>query len=304
MNIKRILKGILPEPLKSSYCIGFLNCSELNLPTVERYGRIKWVENPKGSWYADPFIYKNADCFMDVFVEEMNTSKHPAGGVITKLRIDKNSYKVLDKKILLSLPTHLSFPIFINENGKTYVYPENYQSGSVIIYEYNEQRELLTNPRTIIDEPLLDTQIVKIGNEYYAFGVKYVTGLQEDTKILYIYKSHSLTGHYDLFQTITNTRCEERGAGIIFKDANGRIIRPAQCCEGGYGKAVIFYELDFVDGVFTETEIGRLEPNPKAKNGQVLHTFNQWGECCVIDGLRVYYPHLGKIYKKIRQIPE
>lgn len=211
---------------------------------------------------------------------------------------------MIDKKIILKLSTHLSFPIIFEENGETYVYPENYQSGSVQIYKYDEKLKELIQPKTIINAPLLDTQIALIDNTYYAFGVKFWTGNQTDTKILYIYKSASLTGQYSLIQTIENTKCEERGAGVIFKDETGRLIRPAQCCEGGYGKAVIFYELNLTNGIFSEKEIYRLEPNPSAKYGNVLHTFNESNGLCVIDGLRVYHPHIGKLYKKIRRIAD
>lgn len=302
-GVKKILKKILPSPLKTSYFIGFIDKCNLQLSRDERYKKIIWIENPKHSWLADPFIYKNTQNHLEVFVEEMNTAEN-RGGVISCLLIDKQDFKVKEKKIILKLSTHLSFPIFFEENGETYVYPENYQSGSVKIYKYDKERKELIEPKTIINAPLLDTQIVKIGDSYYAFGVKFSTGLQTDTKTLYIYKSASLTGQYELIQTIKNAKCEERGAGIIFKDKSGRIIRPAQCCEGGYGKAVIFYELSLNCGIFSEKELYRLEPNPKAKYGNVLHTYNEIEGMCVIDGLRVHHPHIGKLYKKIRKIPD
>lgn len=302
MIVKKILKKIFPHPLKTAYFIGFLNNSNLELSRDERYEKVIWIDNPKPNWYADPFIFSNSKNHLEVFVEEMKTEENR--GVITKLCIDKQQLKVVNKKQILSLTTHLSFPIFINDEGKTFVYPENSQSGSVKIYEYDEIHEELINPKEIINEPLLDTQIVKIKDTYYAFGVKFETGHQTDTKTLYIYKSETLTGSYKYIQKITNSKCEERGAGLIFYDNNGHLIRPAQCCEGGYGKAVIFYELKLVNGLFSEKEIERLEPNPNAKKGHVLHTFNQSGDLCVIDGLRVYHPHIGKIYRKLRNIPE
>lgn len=302
MIAKKILKKIIPHPLKTAYCIGFLNNSNFKLSRDERYEKVIWIDNPTPNWYADPFVFSTSENHIEVFVEEMKTEENR--GVITKLCIDKHQFKVVDKKTILSLPTHLSFPIFIKEMGKTYVYPENSQSGSVQIYEYNEIHQELINPKVIINEPLLDTQIVKIKDTFYAFGVKFDSGLQADTKTLYIYKSESLTGNYKKIQKISNSKCEERGAGLIFKDKNGRLIRPAQCCEGGYGKSVIFYELKHSEGIFSEKEIYRLEPNPNGKYGNVLHTFNQVGDWCIIDGLRVYHPHLGRIYRKIRNIPE
>ena len=177
---------------------------------------------------------------------------------------------------MLSLDTHLSFPIYLEENGMIYVYPENCQSGTLKIYEYDEKAKNLYNPQVIIADPLLDTQIVKIDGDFYAFGVKYQTGLQQDTKELYIYRAEELMGKYRCIQKIENLRCEERGAGAIFVEDN-QLIRPAQCCEGGYGREVILYELNRDDDGFNEIEIGRVIPDKSAKTGGILHTFNKKG---------------------------
>ena len=202
---------------------------------------------------------------------------------------------------MLELDTHLSFPIYIRDNEKLYVYPENYQSGSLRIYEYDEQTKNLVCPRIIINAPLLDTQIVKLEGSYYAFGVLFQTGLQKDTQKLYIYQADALLGDYKLVQVIDNPKCEERGAGLIYKD-DSRLIRPAQCCEGGYGKEVILYDLQRDHSGFEEKEIGRVIPDRKSRNGNILHTYNKMNGWVVIDGWRYHYPRLASWYKKIRKI--
>ena len=44
------------------------------------------------------------------------------------MKVDVNSFEVIEKHVMLELDTHLSFPIYIRDKGKYYVYPENYQS--------------------------------------------------------------------------------------------------------------------------------------------------------------------------------
>lgn len=204
---------------------------------------------------------------------------------------------------MLELDTHLSFPIYVRENDKLYVYPENSQSGEVIIYEYDEDLKRLINPRTIIRAPLLDTQIAKIEGVYYAFGVEYRTGLQSDTKVLMVYKSEELLGNYVFFQKKVNSYCMERGAGLIYPE-NDYYVRPVQNCEGGYGREVVLNKLYLKDGVFDEEEYDRIVPDRYKKNGDILHTFNKMQELVVIDGMSYNCPWFAKIYKKIRGIKD
>lgn len=272
------------------------------LPIVERYAKVRWLDVCKlknEGWYADPFILSVNGNIIELFVEEMiyKTGR----GIITYLKVDVNSCEILEKHTMLELDTHLSFPIYIRDNGKLYVYPENYQSGSLRIYEFDEQAKSLVRPRIIINAPLLDTQIVKLEGSYYAFGVQFQTGLQKDTQKLYIYQADALLGDYKLVQVIENLKCEERGAGMIFTE-KGRLIRPAQCCEGGYGKEVILYDLQRDHSGFEEKEIGRVIPDRKSRNGNILHTYNKMNGWVVIDGWRYHYPRLASWYKKIRKI--
>ena len=272
------------------------------LPIVERYAKVRWLDVRKKKnegWYADPFILSVNGNIIELFVEEMiyKTGR----GIITYLKVDVNSCEILEKHTMLELDTHLSFPIYIWENEKLYVYPENYQSGSLKIYEFDEQAKSLVYPRIIINAPLLDTQIVKLEGSYYAFGVQFQTGIQKDTQKLYIYQADALLGDYKLVQVIENLKCEERGAGMIFTE-KGRLIRPAQCCEGGYGKEVILYDLQRDHSGFEEKEIGRVIPDRKSRNGNILHTYNKMNGWVVIDGWRYHYPRLASWYKKIRKI--
>ncbi len=304
MKLINLVNRIFPHPLKNSYYIGFLTEAELSLPVNERYARIKWMDvrqYEKEGWFADPFLLSVNDDTIELFAEEM--IYQTGRGVLVYLKVDRNSFSVLDKKNILSLDTHLSFPIYIEEDDKIYVYPENYQSGELKMYEYDETVKILLNPKTIIAEPLLDTQIVKIDKSYFAFGVKYQTGSQTDTKELLIYKAEELMGEYKCIQKIENLRCEERGAGLIYRE-DGRLIRPAQCCEGGYGREVILYELCKDEVGFKEVEFERVIPDRTVRMGGVLHTYNKKDGMVVVDGWAYHTPYIASLYKKIRGIKD
>ncbi len=300
--MKRTFRSFLPQPLKDAYYIGILKEDEMSLPIVERYAKVKWLDirkYKKEGWFADPFIVSVNDNIIELFAEEMiyKTGR----GIIVYLKVDISTCEIIEKHTMLELDTHLSFPIYIWDKGKLYVYPENYQSGTLKMYEYDETSKCLTHPCTLIEAPLLDTQIVNYEGVYYAFGVIYQTGLQKDTKKLFVYRADALFGNYKLIQVIENSRCEERGAGLIHIQ-DGRLIRPAQSCEGRYGKEVILYNLQTCSAGFCEVEIDRVIPDRKAPNGTILHTYNKMDGWVIIDGWRYHYPRIASWYKKIRGI--
>ena len=298
MNPLKHIKSKLGE---MRYNVGFISTEDITLPQKERFKKINWIKLGayKDGWFADPFILNVSDEKIELLAEEWIYKDNK--GRISKLVIDKHTYKLLSIVVVLELETHLSFPLIYEENGIIYVCPENYQSGCVNIYTYDRNTAKLVNPTTIINKPLIDTQLFKLNGKYYALGVERKTGAMEDTRILKIYESDSLCGQYKEIQTIENTKNIERGAGNIFlwKD---RIIRPVQNCEGGYGLSTILYELIYKNKEFNETELYRIEPNRSSFMGLCLHTFNIKENLCVIDGQEYIYYRLARTLKKITSI--
>lgn len=290
------LRKFIPSPLEATYHIGFVENSDLIHTSVSWYNSVRWLDSrdfDKEGWFADPFFLSMNDDSIVLLAEEFYYAINR--GRLVKMTISRCDYRLLDVKPILTLDTHLSYPIVWQEEQKTFIYPENYQGGALRLWEFDGDK--LTNPHMLINDPLLDSQMLKIGDTYYIMGVKFVDGRWEETQILNIYKSKSLMGPYQLMQTIQNKKNEERGAGQISQTDDGRILRPAQCCEGFYGKETIIYEMTLKEGKFEENEIGRVVPDRKHRNGLVLHTFNKMNGMAVIDGLRWEHPILRKMTK-------
>lgn len=296
-----ILKSIRKYFSEQAYYIGFLLPNEINLSEDKRFSSIHWLNlnGYKNGWFADPFILNVSDHHVELFVEEWEYSKEKGRLCLLDIKREGNNFILEKVTPILELETHLSFPITIEHDGKLFVYPENYESGKLSIYEYSPQECKLINPIVIIERPLLDTQIIKQGNTYYALGVEFVSGEQKDTKVLQVYSSKSLLGPYEHIQTYTNELCEERGAGDIF-EMDGTLYRPVQCCEGDYGKAVIIKELSLEqDGKISQKEINRIAPIYSSKYGKGLHTFNFKNDLYVIDGRDYRYRTLARSMRKI-----
>ena len=260
---------------------------------------IKWMrvhEYGKHGWFADPFILSMTEKEFVILAEEFHYADKK--GRLVELVIERPSLCVKEIYVILSLDTHLSFPIIYRENGKVYVYPENAESGTLTIWEYDSENHCLSNPQLLIQEPLADSQIFKIGDVYYLFAIKTLMGTQDDTKTLYVYSSPTLMGPYQEIQTIHNERREERGAGEIFQEGD-KIIRPAQCCENKYGESMIFYELVLKNGQFEEVERSRMFPDATRKYGMLLHTYNRMGSICVVDGYDYIHPWGRKVFDNL-----
>lgn len=290
------IKVLRKKLVRKIYNIGFVEGYTIHSSGFS--SKVHWLNlnGYKNGWFADPFIYQVSDKHITVFAEEYVYNKEK--GRLSTIIVDRRNMKLLDVKVLLELDTHLSFPIFIKDNGKVYVYPENSERGGLYIYEYDECTNSLIKPQLLISRPLLDAQILKVDNVYYLFAIERTSESNDITRKLLIFKSDSLMGEYKEYQTIENTMKEERGAGLIFEE-NGMVIRPAQCCEGDYGKATLFYELESKEGKYLEKEIARIRPLENKRWGLGLHTYNHLGDLSVIDGIDYKYRRLNLFLRSI-----
>lgn len=243
------------------------------------------VKNPyKTKWFADPFIYEDDERFLQLFVEEFD--KKIKRGRIARIRIDKSTNAIVECKIILDLPTHLSFPAIYRVEDRVYVHPENSESGNSYMYEYDVNADCLVNPVLVVDKPLTDA-VIRKAEEGYTMTATLVDNANGN--VMSVFQSQSFLGPYKEKETLTMPNNSARMAGHYINTKNG-IIRPAQNCNGDYGKAVWFYNDDVL--------VGQILPWGKYDG---VHTFNNYGCGFVID-LKVYdFVHLYRLKNRIRK---
>lgn len=248
--------------------------------------KLNVVRNPyKNKWFADPFILEENEKVIQFLVEEFDYSV--GRGRIARLTVCKSTNKIEECSIILDLPTHLSFPVIYRMNNEVYVHPENSASGASYIYRYDSFTDKLVEPQNIVNEPIADAVIRKDGEMYrmYATRVPDTNGC-----VLHEYISKSLFGPYSHFGEKFFENNTARMAGMFLKNDNGQIIRPAQNCFGGYGRAVIMY-----DGY---KQLCRLEPTSYRYAG--IHTFNTLDGTFVIDYKKYDYPLIYNFSKLLK----
>jgi len=247
---------------------------------------VEWLKMPKDGWFADPFILEVSDDEIQVLVEEMPVGKTHRG-VISLLKVDRQNYAIISKKVVLEQATHLSFPNILRENDRIFIYPESADSGKLDLYEYNPTTETVTYFKTICDDIVWDSCITE------RFGEKMLFTAAYNDLFLDIYKWDETKERFVPWKHLPSDNNNSRMGGQLF-EYKGEIYYPAQDCNQGYGSAIQIKKINYSNGNFSFETVKRIvSPHPKMKLG--LHTLNEYKGVAVIDVLGYRHPFWGKI---------
>ena len=287
MTIKSIIHRLIYE---QRWTLGFIEQSLSDIVNKKPYEVHYVLSMPSDCWFADPFILDYDDCVIQVLVEEYNYRIRR--GRIAKLVINRSNYELLSHRIILDLPSHLSFPFIYRNNGTVYVCPENSASGSWTMYEYDKNSESLKIVKTLVKEPLTDAIIT----DYFIDTLAFATCLPTPNgNILQLYKED---GNLDVEITFPSNIA--RNAGAWFKVGDD-IYRPAQDCDEDYGRGVIIQKVTRKDRSFSFENVRRIESdNPKYTTG--CHTFNSYKNLIVIDVHGWRRSGLARLFNRIKGI--
>lgn len=256
---------------------------------------IRWMKHSfNDRWFADPFLLKVTDSEFVVLVEECSIV-HPKG-IISELVIEKKSMRLKNRYKLLELDTHLSYPIIYRLEDKIYVCPENGQSGTLTIYEYDALNHKLKNPNIILGEAVADSTIIYTDSQYYLFATKYPC--TQDN--LYLYKSSTILGPYMLVSgsSVQSLPSCSRPAGNFFEVQN-LLYRPSQNCTLRYGGSLSIMTGHFDNGNYSESLCFNIMPSSYRYN-LGLHTINSHDKYLIVDGYGYQYPVLGRLINFLR----
>lgn len=299
MCIKQYIKTLSAE----RWNIGFINTS-LDDILYKKDIHIEWMKhNIQESWFADPFLLDVTDSCFIVLAEEF--TKRLNKGRISKLIIDRHTYKLEKVEVVKELSTHMSFPVIIREpwfiereNVDTeekgnffYIMPENGESGKLKIYKYNFSINKLEDAFIVLEEDVADAVPIKIGKDVYMFCTKKPMA---NGNVLYVYKWDKGVCKFILIGSKVFNENVARMAGCFFVH-NRKMYRPTQECNIQYGHAITLQEITCNGKSLCETselyieslefkEVRRIySTNPKLPIG--MHTFNTYKGIIVTDAL-------------------
>ena len=256
--------------------IGFPQTTRENIAMGGRYKIALLKGVPNGRWFADPFILDVTPTHIILLVEEFVNAT--AKGRIARLTISRNDYTLQRNDTLLDLDTHLSFPTIVRQGGAVYVIPENSAGGKLNAYIYDEAAAKLVPYTTLCPKPLIDALHHDIDGNEYIFATQ---GPDANGTKLHIYIKDQ-KGEYAHHQTVTFNDNIARNGGEFF-NIGGNLYRPAQDCNGGYGRGLSIQRIEKDDkGMFTFTETARLK-SPRKHLDHGMHTLNEYKGVTVVD---------------------
>lgn len=274
------------------WALGFVQGGMQTVMEAERL-EVDWVKMPKDRWYADPFVLDVTDEEILLLVEDYGYKVRK--GVISLLRINKITMEIASRKVLLELPTHLSFPAIWRKDRRVYVYPESAGSGRLDMYEYDAEKEDLTLEKTICDDVVWDSYITE------AFGEPMLFTAAKNDYQLDIYRWDDKKDRYVSWQKIPSDMKNSRMGGAVF-EYKGQYYYPAQNCEKTYGGAIDIKRVKSEEvrgkSVFRVETVKHIEsPRPTMKLG--IHTMNEYKGVVVIDVHGYRYGKIGEFIAKL-----
>jgi hypothetical protein len=237
---------------------------------------IRWLPREDGWRYrADPFGFRRADGETVVFYEayDYRTGK----GIIARMVGDLFS-------TAQEFPAHAAYPYLFEHNGRRYCMPEQSESGGIVVYALDDASlDLVEGRPQLPNVPLVDGTVFACGGLYWLFGTR-----ADDNYNARLYAWYAETP----FGPWTAHACNPikvdiagaRSAGTPFV-FNGSLIRPAQDCSRTYGGAVVLNRIsELTPTRFAEEPIGRIEPDPRSRYRDGVHTLSVSDGLILVDG--------------------
>ena len=272
--------GNLYDRITESYwAIGFIEnkLEDVVDGTPLRYA---WIKNPyKDRWFADPFVLDVDEIYIYLLVEEYTYVDRK--GLIVKLTIDRKSLIITRREEVLKTDTHLSFPIIDRKQDKIFIYPENYRSGKLSLYEFLPKENKCNKLITLCHAPVTDAVCCNYFGDKLLFST---THPNDNGNILDIYRWSEEKETYILYTSISFKENIARNAGSFFK-VNEEVYRPAQECNFSYGHALSIQTVQHDEQKQWKFKEVRRITSPNFQYPLGIHTFNHYKGVIVIDAL-------------------
>lgn len=236
---------------------------------------LNWLfSDYKDGFRADPFlIEKGTETFL--FFEEFEYAKQKGRIMVSKIIEDERGKILASKaKVALEKDTHISYPFVFSYNEDVFMLPETSSENEIALYraikfplKWEKEKVLIPNFAGI------DATLHFAKNKWWIFCADEKIGGNKNLQIFFAddlfgeWKAHSQN---PVKRDIQGSRMA--GALFVWK---GKLIRPAQNCEGTYGKAIVLNEVtDFSTENFKEKTVSTFTTNKKSEYSEGMHTIS------------------------------
>ena len=293
MDILRFLTGHSPPLVKKAYRRFFgdeqwflavnagLPMADSAIAGRQPAAELKVHHAPPGRFWADPVpIVRDGKVW--VFFEDYSFASKKAAIACAPVSADGDLGEVATA---LECPYHLSYPFVFEHRGQLYLIPDTWDESRVELWRCHRFPTDWRLERTLLDDVHMgDPTLHRQDGKLWLFGTVSEARARANDE-LHVYVADALDGAWRPHPAnpVVSDRRRARPAGrLFFRD--GQLIRPAQDCGGGYGRAVVLNRVDELnERVYAETLVGRINGTELAGN-RGTHTVNYAGGLEFLDG--------------------
>ncbi|MFM0053594.1 glucosamine inositolphosphorylceramide transferase family protein [Caballeronia grimmiae] len=240
------------------------------------------IPSPNDRFYADPFLWRDAAGGYHLFFEDLPYATNK--GVISHVALDPDSKSwIAPPRVVLERPYHLSYPFLFEHAGDIFMIPETSANRTIEVYRAAPFPDAWVHHATLMENIVAaDTTLFHEAGTWWLFTtIEQGSGPNWDELHLYHARSPFGPWHAHPANPVVSDCRGARMAGNIFRDDNGRLIRPAQDCEREYGAALRFCEITEMSASrYAETPVSVMNA-PSGRSG--VHTWNRTGDVTVVD---------------------
>jgi hypothetical protein len=251
-----------------------------NLDSDSDLSGFRWIDAPKGHYWADPFAFEHeGKCW--AFFEDYSYKEKRAGIACSQVSLQGEFGSPV---LCLAHPTdHYSYPYIFRAGSEIFMIPESFDSNFVDLFRCQRFPDQWVREATLLEGKFVDTTIWEHDGLWW-FATTSAEPKPGAGSLLLFY-STSLTGdwHFHPANPISTDIRRNRGAGRVFRSRN-RLIRPSQSCAPSYGYSVAFNEItELSKHRYSERPLKTITPEYwEGISG--VHTYNWAGNVELIDG--------------------
>lgn len=242
----------------------------------------RWIEAPKGHFWADPFGFEHAGKNW-IFFENYSYAKKRAW--IDCAEISAEGELISPTTCLDTADRHYSYPHIFRAESDIFMVPESYDSKQVDLFRCEEFPTRWVRERTLLRGRFVDTTIWQQDGLWWLL----TTRAEPDPRAgcLLLFYADSLTGQWRFHAAnpVSTDARFNRGAGRVFQ-AGDRWIRPSQTSSPIYGYSFSLHDITKLSPTkYSERLLTTVTP-AFWKGFCAVHTYNRVGNFELIDGAR------------------
>jgi hypothetical protein len=251
-------------------------------------GPVTWLpEEPSLQFLADPFGWRDVDGTLHVFVEQYDYRRRH--GTIMALVYDQ-SLQLLDRRLCLSEPWHLSYPRVFSGEGAVWMLPEAHRSGGLTLYRTHDGLvDWRAECRIDLDCVPVDASILHHDGRWWIF---YSPADSKMTKLAHLHVAWAerlcgpWTPHPGNPVRIDRRSARPGGTPVAIGD---RIMLPVQDNSVTYGGGLRPLWISRLDERHFEAQAGEALTLPDTRRAytQGMHTLSGCGDITLFDVKRI-----------------